>query len=165
MEEKATFGGGCFWGVEARFREYKGVLSTRVGYTGGKMENPTYKQVCSDKSGHAEAVEITYDSNNITYGELLDIFFEVHDPTQVNRQGVDVGSQYRTVIFYHSEDQKEKAENKIKELSEKKVFSRPIATQVVSVTTFWEAEDYHQRYFEKQGRVSCLFTLERTKKT
>jgi peptide-methionine (S)-S-oxide reductase len=163
MEEKATFGGGCFWGVEARFREYKGVLSTRVGYIGGTTDNPTYKEVCSDKTRHAEAVEVTYDPLKIDYDDLLDIFFEVHDPTQVNRQGVDFGSQYRTVIFYHSDEQKEKAQQKIKDLTEQKVFSRPIATQVVDATTFWEAEDYHQRYHEKQGRVSCLFTLERNK--
>jgi peptide-methionine (S)-S-oxide reductase len=134
-----------------------------VGYTGGKTEKPTYKEVCSDKTGHAEAVEITFDSTKIDFNDLLDIFFEIHDPTQVNRQGVDVGSQYRTVIFYHSERQKVEAEQKIMELTENKVFSRPIATKIVPATTFWEAEDYHQKYFEKQGRVSCLFTLERKK--
>ena len=161
MEDKATFGGGCFWGVEARFREYKGVLSTRVGYTGGKTENPTYKDVCTNTSGHAEAVEVTFDPEKLAYQELLNIFFEVHDPTQINRQGVDIGTQYRTVIFYHSEEQKSLAERKIQELDTAGAFKKPIATQLVPVTTFWEAEDYHQRYLEKQGRVSCLFTLER----
>ena len=161
MEDKATFGGGCFWGVEARFREYKGVISTRVGYTGGKTENPTYKDVCANTSGHAEAVEVTFDPEKLAYHELLDVFFEVHDPTQVNRQGVDVGTQYRTVIFYHSEEQKEHAERKIQELDNSGAFKKPIATQLVPVTAFWKAEDYHQRYLEKQGRVSCLFTLER----
>ncbi|MHA1112533.1 MAG: peptide-methionine (S)-S-oxide reductase MsrA [Promethearchaeota archaeon] len=160
-QETATFGGGCFWGVEARFREYKGVLSTRVGYIGGKTENPTYKDVCNNKTGHAEAVEVIFDTSKLNYTDLLDIFFEVHDPTQVNRQGVDIGSQYRTVIFYHSEEQKSSAKKKIQELESSGIFNKPIATQLVSATTFWEAEDYHQRYLEKQGRVSCAFTLER----
>ncbi|MBN2155331.1 MAG: peptide-methionine (S)-S-oxide reductase MsrA [Candidatus Lokiarchaeota archaeon] len=161
MEEKATFGGGCFWGVEARFREYKGVLFTRVGYTGGRTDKPTYKEVCTDKTGHAEAVEITYNPDLISYEDLLNIFFEVHDPTQVNRQGVDIGTQYRSVIFYHNEKQKKKAEEIIKRLTESEAFKKPIATQLVPATTFWEAEDYHQRYYEKQGKVSCLFTLKR----
>lgn len=161
IQETATFGGGCFWGVEARFREYKGVLSTRVGYIGGRTENPTYKDVCDNTTGHAEAVEVTFDTEKISFNDLLDIFFEVHDPTQVNRQGVDIGNQYRTVIFYHSEGQKVLSNNKIQELEVTGVFKKPIATQVVPVTTFWEAEDYHQRYLEKQGRVSCMFTLER----
>jgi len=161
MEEKAVFGGGCFWGVEAHFREYKGVISTRVGYTGGTTQNPTYKEVCSDKTGHVEGVEITFDSEKISYRDLLEIFFEVHDPTQVNRQGWDIGSQYRSVIFYHSEEQKKQAERKIKELIDAKVFRKPIATQLIPASTFWEAEEYHQRYYEKQGKVGCLFTLER----
>jgi len=159
--ETGTFGGGCFWGVEARFREYKGVLSTRVGYVGGTTENPTYKDVCNNKTGHAEAVEVIFDTDKLNYTDLLDIFFEVHDPTQVNRQGVDIGSQYRTVIFYHSEEQKSLAKKKIQELDSSRIFNKPIATQLVSATTFWEAENYHQRYLEKQGRVSCTFTLER----
>ena len=159
--ETGTFGGGCFWGVEARFREYKGVLSTRVGYVGGTTENPTYKDVCNNKTGHAEAVEVIFDTDKLNYTDLLDIFFEVHDPTQVNRQGVDIGSQYRTVIFYHSEEQKSLVKKKIQELESSGIFNKPIATQLVLATPFWEAEGYHQRYLEKQGRVSCTFTLER----
>jgi peptide-methionine (S)-S-oxide reductase len=161
MQETATFGGGCFWGVEARFREYKGVLETRVGYAGGKTENPTYKEVCSNTTGHAEVVEVTYNPDKLSYNDLLDIFFEVHDPTQVNRQGVDVGTQYRTVIFYHSEEQKTLAEQKINDLDTSGVFKKPIATQVVPAAVFWEAEEYHQKYLEKQGRSPCSFTLER----
>ena len=160
-EEKATFGGGCFWGVEARFREYKGVKATRVGYAGGTMDNPSYKDVCTDRTGHAEVVEVTYDSDKLSYDDLLDIFFESHDPTQVNRQGVDVGTQYRTVIFYHSENQRELAEKKIQVLNKSGRFEKPIATQVVAATTFWEAEEYHQKYLEKQGKAPCTFTLER----
>ncbi len=161
MEEKATFGGGCFWGVEARFREFKGVKSTRVGYSGGTTKNPTYKEVCSNTTGHAEVVEVIYDPEKLNYNDLLEIFFEVHDPTQVNRQGVDVGIQYRSVIFYHTEEQKHLAEKKIHELNESGIFRKPIATQLVPATTFWKAEEYHQQYHEKNGRVSCLFTLER----
>jgi peptide-methionine (S)-S-oxide reductase len=161
MEEKATFGGGCFWGVEARFREYKGVKATRVGYAGGKIENPTYKDVCTDLTGHAEVVEIRYDPEQLSYNDLLDIFFEIHDPTQINRQGVDVGTQYRSVIFYHSEEQKIQSEKKIEKLNASGKFRRPIATKVVPAATFWEAEEYHQRYLEKQGRATCHFSLER----
>lgn len=155
MIENATFGGGCFWGVEARFREYKGVISTRVGYAGGKKDHPTYKEVCTNTTGHAEVVEITYDPGTLSYEDLLDIFFEVHDPTQVNRQGVDVGTQYRTVIFYHNDKQKILAEQKIKKLDASGMFNKPIATQVVPAVTFWVAEDYHQQYNEKQGYATC----------
>ena len=164
MDEIATFGGGCFWGVEARFREYKGVIATRVGYAGGSKENPSYEEVCKSTTGHAESVEIRYDPNKLSYDDLLDIFFEIHDPTQVNRQGPDVGTQYRTVIFYHSEDQKSLAEKKIQVLMDAKVFNRPIATHVIPAVIFWEAEEYHQQYNEKHDKAPCTFTLERKKK-
>jgi peptide-methionine (S)-S-oxide reductase len=160
--EKATFGGGCFWGVEARFRECDGVISTRVGYSGGKTENPTYKDVCTNTTGHAEVVEVLYDPKKLSYEKLLDIFFDVHDPTQINRQGVDIGTQYRTVIFYHSEQQKNLAEQKKKNLDASGRYRKPIATQILPAVTFWEAEDYHQQYLEKQGRSTCSLSLKRS---
>ena len=161
MIEKATFGGGCFWGVEARFRELEGIISTRVGYSGGNTEKPTYQDVCTDKTGHVEVVEVTYESTQIAYSKLLDIFFRVHDPTQINRQGVDIGTQYRSVIFYHSEKQKRLAVEKIQELELLKIFRKPIVTQIMPAVTFWEAEEYHQQYLEKQGRVTCHLSLKR----
>jgi peptide methionine sulfoxide reductase msrA/msrB len=148
----ATFAAGCFWGVEDKFRKVKGVLSTRVGYTGGKVKNPTYQLVCSDKTGHAESIEITFDPAVVTYSTLLQHFFRFHDPTQVNRQGPDVGTQYRSVIFYHDEEQKSAAENMIQELSQSGQFKRPIATRVVPAAEFYPAEDYHQQYYEKMRR-------------
>jgi peptide-methionine (S)-S-oxide reductase len=160
--EKATFGGGCFWGVEARFRECDGVISTRVGYSGGITENPTYKDVCTNTTGHAEVVEVLYDPKKLSYEKLLDIFFDVHDPTQINRQGVDIGTQYRTVIFYHSEQQKNLAEQKKKNLDASGRYRKPIATQILPAVTFWEAEDYHQQYLEKQGRSTCSLSLKRS---
>jgi peptide-methionine (S)-S-oxide reductase len=160
--EKATFGGGCFWGVEARFRECDGVISTRVGYSGGITENPTYKDVCTNTTGHAEVVEVLYDPKKLSYEKLLDIFFDVHDPTQINRQGVDIGTQYRTVIFYHSERQKNLAEQKKKNLDASGRYRKPIATQILPAVTFWEAEDYHQQYLEKQGRSTCSLSLKRS---
>ena len=144
--DKATFAAGCFWGVEDKFRKLAGVISTQVGYTGGHTENPTYEQVCSDKTGHAEAVEITFDPEKISYKELLDVFWRIHDPTTLNRQGFDVGSQYRSAIFYHNDEQKKlaletKPENAV--------------TEIVSASKFWRAEEYHQLYYEKTGRSGC----------
>jgi peptide-methionine (S)-S-oxide reductase len=152
---KATFAAGCFWGVEATFRALPGVNSTRVGYIGGKTENPTYKEVCTDGTGHAEAVEVDYDPGKISYDQLLNVFWENHDPTQVNRQGPDFGTQYRTAIFFHDAQQEAEAKASKQKLDASKRFSKPIATQIVPATTFWEAEDYHQQYLEKKGLASC----------
>jgi len=152
---KATFAAGCFWGMEATFRQLPGVISTRVGYTGGDTANPTYKQVCTDTTGHAEAVEIEYDPSKLSYDKLLEVFWENHDPTQLNRQGPDWGKQYRSAIFFHSSEQ-EAAAKASKELLEKSYrFSKPVVTQIVPATTFFEAEDYHQQYLEKKGLASC----------
>ncbi|MBD3292974.1 MAG: peptide-methionine (S)-S-oxide reductase MsrA [Armatimonadia bacterium] len=155
--ETATFGAGCFWGVEEKFRTTPGVVDTEVGYAGGHTENPTYKQVCSHTTGHAEVVELKYDPEKITYEELLKIFFEMHDPTQVNRQGPDVGDQYRSVIFYHTDAQKQAAEKMKAELDDSDTYSRPIATQIEKAPKFWPAEDYHQEYFKKRGGGGCHF--------
>jgi len=152
---KATFAAGCFWGVEARFAQLPGVTATAVGYEGGTMPNPTYKAVCTDATGHAEAVEIDYDPAQISYEQLLDAFFSLHDPTQLNRQGPDWGTQYRSVIFYHTPEQEVASKAVIERLSGEKRFSKPIVTQVVPATTFWRAEEYHQKYLEKRGAVSC----------
>jgi peptide-methionine (S)-S-oxide reductase len=152
---KATFGAGCFWGVEARFQQLPGVTATAVGYEGGKLENPSYRDVCTDMTGHAEVVEIDYDPAKASYEQLLDLFFELHDPTQLNRQGPDHGTQYRTVVFYHSPEQEAAAKATIQRLTEEKHFSKPIVTQVVPAETFWRAEEYHQKYLEKRGAVSC----------
>lgn len=153
--EKATFGAGCFWGVEARFAQLPGVLETAVGYEGGALDNPTYKDVCSDRTGHAEVVELTFDPSQVSYRQLLDLFFTLHDPTQVNRQGPDWGEQYRTAVFFHSPEQEAAARETIARLTAERRFRAPIATQVVSATTFWRAEEYHQKYLEKRGAVSC----------
>jgi peptide-methionine (S)-S-oxide reductase len=153
--EKATFAAGCFWGVEAAFRQAKGVVSTSVGYTGGHLENPTYRRVCSDTTGHAEAVEVIYDPEQVTYEQLLDVFWNIHDPTTPNRQGPDVGSQYRSAIFYHSESQLRAAETSREGLEKSRRFRRPIVTQLTPASTFYRAEEYHQQYLEKQGRASC----------
>jgi peptide-methionine (S)-S-oxide reductase len=152
---KATFAAGCFWGVEVTFRQLPGVTSTRVGYTGGNFANPTYKDVCTDGTGHAEAVEVEFDPAKISYEQLLDVFWENHDPTQVNRQGPDYGTQYRSAIFYHSPEQKAAAEASKDKLEKSGRFSKPIATQIVPKATFFEAEDYHQQYLEKRGLASC----------
>jgi peptide-methionine (S)-S-oxide reductase len=154
-QEKATFGAGCFWGVEARFSELSGVIDTAVGYEGGQLEHPTYKEVCTDRTGHAEVVEVTYDPSRLSYEALLDAFFAMHDPTQVNRQGPDYGTQYRSVIFTHSDFQAAQARAKIMELNGSGSFRKPVATLVVPSTTFWKAEEYHQRYLEKRGMASC----------
>ena len=153
--EKATFGAGCFWGVEARFAEIPGVIDTAVGYEGGDLEHPTYKEVCTDRTGHAEVVDVTFDPSRISFDTLLDAFFAMHDPTQVNRQGPDWGSQYRSVVFARNEDQMGEANAKIAELNATGAYRKPIATKVEPHTTFWKAEEYHQRYLEKRGMVSC----------
>lgn len=153
--EKAIFAAGCFWGVEAAFRETDGVTATRVGYTGGHAETPTYRQVCSDNTGHAEAVEVTFDPTRVSFGELLSVFWNAHDPTQVNRQGPDIGSQYRSAVFYLSDTQKSAALESKKELEASGQFKRPIATEISAATAFWEAEEYHQQYLEKRGLSSC----------
>jgi peptide-methionine (S)-S-oxide reductase len=153
--EKADFGAGCFWGVEARFQQLPGVVETAVGYEGGTQDSPTYHDVCTDRTGHAEVVQVSFDPSKVSYQALLDLFFELHDPTQVNRQGPDWGTQYRTVVFFHSPQQESTARETIERLNASGRFSRPIATQVVPAATFWRAEEYHQKYLEKRGAVSC----------
>ena len=152
---KAIFAAGCFWGVEATFRQLPGVKSTRVGYTGGHFANPTYKDVCTDRTGHAEAVEIEYDPAVLSYDKLLEIFWENHDPTQLNRQGPDWGTQYRSAIFFTDPEQEKAARASKEALEKSQQFSKPIVTQIVPATTFFEAEDYHQQYLEKKGLASC----------
>ncbi|UWE02790.1 peptide-methionine (S)-S-oxide reductase MsrA [Laceyella sacchari] len=151
----ATFGAGCFWGVEETFRKLPGVLNTAVGYMGGTKENPTYEEVCTDKTGHAEVVQVEFDPEQITYADLLDVFWNNHNPTTLNRQGPDVGTQYRSVIFYHEETQKKLAEESKQALDRSGRFKNPIVTQVEPATTFWRAEEYHQRYLQKRGMDSC----------
>jgi peptide-methionine (S)-S-oxide reductase len=153
--EKATFGAGCFWGVEETFRTTPGVLETQVGYTGGKTERPTYHEVCTDTTGHAEAVEVTYDPAKVSYGQLLNIFWENHNPTQMNRQGPDVGTQYRSAIFFHSPEQEREAIASKETLANSGKFSKPIATQIVQAEPFYRAEEYHQQYLLKRGRTHC----------
>ena len=151
--EKATFAAGCFWGVEATFQKINGVTKTTVGYMGGNLKNPTYEDICTDKTGHAEVLQIEYDSKKITYEQLLDIFWKIHDPTQLNRQGPDIGRQYRSAIFYHDEQQKklaEKSKNKVQ-----KKYSKIIVTEIKPAEEFFPAEEYHQKYHEKQGLKSC----------
>jgi len=152
MKEKATFGAGCFWGVEAAFRKVKGVISTRVGYTGGHFENPTYEDVCSHKTGHAEAVEIIYDPSIVTYEGLLNIFWKIHDPTTLNWQGWDVGTQYRSAIFYHNDEQKAEALASKEKIKKSGIYKKEIVTEIVPASKFYEAEEYHQQYNEKKKR-------------
>jgi peptide-methionine (S)-S-oxide reductase len=152
---KATFAAGCFWGVEAAFRKVKGVISTRVGYTGGQMKNPTYRDVCTDTTGHAEAVDITYDPGLLSYEQLLDEFFRIHDPTTPDRQGPDFGSQYRSAIFYHDETQLAAAESSIMQLEKSGRYRQPVVTQVVPAREFFEAEEYHQQYLTKNKEYHC----------
>jgi peptide-methionine (S)-S-oxide reductase len=152
---KATFAAGCFWGVEDAFRGVEGVTSTTVGYTGGTAKNPTYKEVCTGRTGHAEAVEIEFDPAKISYLELLAIFWKSHDPTTPNRQGPDVGTQYRSAIFFHDPEQEAEARASKAELEKNGVFKRPIVTEITPASAFYRAEDYHQQYFEKQGIKSC----------
>jgi len=151
----ATFGAGCFWGVEAAFRQVKGVKSTRVGYMGGTLENPTYRDVCGHQTGHAEVVEVSYDPDQVSYDDLLRVFWENHNPTQLNRQGPDVGTQYRSAIFFHDAEQEAAARASKEELARSGRFTRPIVTEVTPAPTFYEAEDYHQQYLEKRGLASC----------
>ena len=147
----ATFAAGCFWGIEAAFRRIDGVTSTAVGYTGGHSSDPSYKEVCSDTTGHAEAVQLEFDPARVSYQQLLDVFWNLHDPTQVNRQGPDVGSQYRSAVFFHDAEQEATARSSKARLDGEKRFNAPIATEIVPAQTFHMAEDYHQQYFEKQG--------------
>jgi peptide-methionine (S)-S-oxide reductase len=154
--EKATFAAGCFWGVEAAFREVKGVISTQVGYTGGRTQDPTYEEVCTGRTGHAEAVEVIFDADIVSYQELLGLFWSIHDPTQLNRQGPDYGTNYRSAIFYHSDDQKNLAQESMKKLEDSRRFGkRPVVTEIVPATPFYPAEEYHQQFYEKQGKRSC----------
>jgi len=153
----ATFAAGCFWGVEQRFAALDGVTSTEVGYTGGSTPQPTYEQVCSHTTGHAEAVRLEYDPERITYAQLLTAFFGMHDPTQLDRQGPDVGDQYRSAVFFHTPEQEEAARTEVRRLSESGAFKRPIVTQIVAAPEWWRAEDYHQKYFETHRGHGCLF--------
>ncbi len=154
--EKATFAAGCFWGVEDAFRQVPGVVDAQAGYTGGHTRNPTYQEVCSDTTGHAEAVEVTFDPAQVSYDQLLEVFWNIHDPTQVNRQGPDVGSQYRSAIFFHSPEQEAAARASKKRLEQSGRLQRPIATEIVPAQEFWRAEEYHQQYFARRGiRAHC----------
>jgi peptide-methionine (S)-S-oxide reductase len=153
--EKATFGAGCFWGVEAAFRKVEGVVSTAVGFMGGILENPTYNDVCTGTTGHAEVVEVLYDSSRVSYQDLMQVFWEIHDPTTLNRQGPDLGTQYRSVIFYHTTEEEALARKSKEEMQRSGKFKREIVTQIEPAGTFWKAEEYHQQYFEKTGRSSC----------
>jgi peptide-methionine (S)-S-oxide reductase len=155
MEETATFGGGCFWGIEEHFRTMHGVQSTSVGFMGGQTENPSYKDVCMHKTGHAEVVHIVYNPEHISYEDLLNAFFKIHNPTQLNRQGPDRGTQYRSVIFYHSDKQKKAAVKAIETLEKRGRFNKKIVTAVEPASPFYPAEEYHQKYLFKRGLGSC----------
>lgn len=151
--EKATLGAGCFWGVEATFRRLAGVRATRVGYAGGGVEQPTYQQVCTDTTGHAEVVEVAFDPQVIGYGDILEVFWDNHNPTTLNRQGPDIGTQYRSAIFFHSAEQEAEAKRSLAAAQAR--FPRPITTEITPAPAFWAAEDYHQQYLEKRGLASC----------
>jgi peptide-methionine (S)-S-oxide reductase len=155
VNELATFGAGCFWGVEVAFRNVPGVKDATVGYLGGTLQNPTYRDVCTGRTGHAEAVQVEYDPSVVTYDRLLDVFWENHDPTTLNRQGPDVGTQYRSAIFYHTPEQKRAAEESKLRLEASGKLRRPIVTEITEASAFYPAEDYHQRYLEKRGLASC----------
>lgn len=155
MLKKATFAAGCFWGVEATFMKVKGVVQTEVGFMGGHTESPSYRDVCTDRTGHAEVVHLTYDDSIVSYDHLLDVFWGSHDPTQKNRQGPDVGTQYRTAIFYHDEEQRSTAERSRAAMDASGRFKRPIATLVEKAGPFWRAEEYHQKYLQKKGLDTC----------
>ncbi len=155
MMEKATFGAGCFWGVEDAFRQLKGVKATAVGYVGGHFENPTYQDVCSGRTGHAEVVEVQFDPAEVSYDELLNVFWENHDPTTLNRQGPDVGEQYRSAIFYHTPEQEAAARAAKEALEQSGRHRRAIVTEITPATTFYRAEEYHQQYFQKRGISHC----------
>jgi peptide-methionine (S)-S-oxide reductase len=152
---KATFGAGCFWGVEAAFRQLKGVTGTAVGYMGGMLREPTYHDVCSGRTGHAEVVQVDYDPSQVSYQDLLRVFWENHDPTTPNRQGPDVGTQYRSVIFFHTPEQEAAAKASKDALAKSGRFKRPIVTEIQPAPDFWKAEEYHQQYFEKRGQAHC----------
>jgi len=149
--EKATFGAGCFWGIEYAFRKVDGVIEAPVGYAGGNTLNPTYEQVCSGGTGHAEVVQVKYDPNKVTYEKLLNVFWDIHDPTTLNRQGPDIGTQYRSAIYYHSQEQEQAIRDSIAKLEKEGRFLNPIVTEILPIDKFYLGEDYHQRYFEKQG--------------
>lgn len=153
--QKATFAAGCFWGVEETFRKVKGVKDTMVGYTGGLSAKPTYEDVCSDETGHAEAVEVMFDPSQISYGELLEIFWDSHNPTTMNKQGPDIGSQYRSVIFFHNTEQEEEAMQSKEEAGRLGKFGKPIVTEIVPAGEFYRAEEYHQQYLKKNGKGAC----------
>ena len=155
MTEIATFGAGCFWGIEAAFRRVPGVVDATVGYSGGHTENPTYKDVCTDETGHAEVVQVTFDTAKVSYEQLLNTFWQIHDPTQMNRQGPDYGSQYRTAIFFHSPEQEAAAKKSKAALEASGRLRRPVATEITAAGPFYPAEEYHQRYLEKRGAASC----------
>ena len=157
MSEIATFAAGCFWGVEESFRQIPGVIDTTVGYSNGHTINPTYKDVCTDETGHAEVVQVTYDPAKVSFEQLLDAFWKAHDPTQVNRQGPDFGAQYRTAIFTHSPEQEAVAKKSIAALEASGKFKRPIATEITPAGPFYRAEEYHQKYLQKRGAPSCHF--------
>jgi peptide-methionine (S)-S-oxide reductase len=152
---KATFAAGCFWGVEAAFRQLKGVTSTTVGYIGGTLHDPTYHDVCTGRTGHAEAVQVEYDPSQVSYDDLLRVFWENHDPTTLDRQGPDVGTQYRSAIFYHTPEQEAAAKASKDALAKSGRFKRPIVTEIQPAPEFWQAEDYHQQYLEKRGQTHC----------
>jgi peptide-methionine (S)-S-oxide reductase len=155
MQEIATFGAGCFWGIETAFRRVPGVLDAVVGYSGGRTQNPSYQEVCTDTTGHAEVVQVTFDPEKVSYDQLLDVFWTIHDPTQVNRQGPDYGNQYRTAIFFHSPEQEAAAKKSKQALEASGKLRRPVATEITPAGPFWRAEEYHQRYLEKRGAASC----------
>ena len=155
MSEKATFAAGCFWGVEAAFRQVPGVLDAAVGYSGGGFPEPTYEDVCTGRTGHAESVQVEFDPARVSYDQLLDVFWENHDPTTKNRQGPDVGTQYRSAIFFHSPEQEKTASESKARLDASGRFRRPIVTEIAPASQFWRAEDYHQRYLEKRGLAHC----------
>lgn len=155
MLEKATFGAGCFWGVEAVFRQIKGVKSTAVGYSGGTFKNPTYEDVCGGRTGHAEVLEVEFDPNQVSYEQLLEVFWENHDPTTLNRQGPDVGAQYRSAVFYHTAEQEQTARAVKDKLQNSGRYRKPIVTEITPASEFYRAEEYHQRYLEKRGLAHC----------
>jgi peptide-methionine (S)-S-oxide reductase len=157
MNEIATFGAGCFWGVEEAFRQVPGVIDTAVGYSNGHTTNPTYKDVCTDETGHAEVVQVTFDPAKVSFEELLNVFWRAHDPTQVNRQGPDFGAQYRTAIFFHSPEQEAAAKKSMASVAASGKFKRPIATEITAAGPFYRAEEYHQKYLQKRGAPSCHF--------
>lgn len=152
---QAMFGAGCFWGVEVAFRNVPGVIDAPVGYSSGTVDNPTYKQVCGGRTGHAEVIHVTYDPAKVSYEQLLEVFWAIHNPTTLNRQGPDVGSQYRSAIFYYTNEQRRIAEESKRRLDESDRYSQPIVTEITKAGTFWPAEEYHQRYLEKHGRAAC----------